>query len=559
MIKQQNITWAAIAAVVLGTLACASLINLSPPNSRSTPTVNQPTVGQPTATVATPTPFPTPVPPTSTPTLEPSATPTQVVSTGSEASITTPDVDFADLSPYRQAMLPDFATDVDTVAAGGASHYYIDLTSDPENFNGNDDLLFNGVERIRYTNTEAESLSEIYFRLYPNFYGGRLEIETVVVDGQLVAPLLEAANSALRVPLSEALSPGSRVDISLFYTITVPANSQQGYNIFSYSNQTAALATFYPVIAVYDDDGWNVDVPVPYGDATYLDVSLYQVRLTVPENMVVTASGSLLARSSEQAGSKTVWLTSGPMRDFYLAMRKDYQVLSEVVDGTLVNSYYPPGLEAGAQLTLRYAADALRIFNQRFGPYPYAEFDVVATPTTAGGVEYPGIVAIAENLYGQTGGFFRHATAHEVAHQWWYALVGNDQVNEPWLDESLTNYSATIYWEEIEGPETAARIIDGFFLGPYERAKRQGNDRAVIGPVSDFTVGEYSAFVYGKGPLFFRALRQEVGDEIYFKIMQTYYAEHKYKIATADSLIKTIEQVSGRDVAALVEAWLYSE
>jgi aminopeptidase N len=168
-------------------------------------------------------------------------------------------------------------------------------------------------------------------------------------------------------------------------------------------------------------------------------------------------------------------------------------------------------------------------------------------------------VVVAERIYDQEGGFFEHATAHEVAHQWWYGLVGNDQVNEPWLDESLTNYSAIIYWEEIEGKESADIVIDNFFFGPYERAKKEGNDQSVIGPVLDFTESEYSTFVYGKGPLFFNALRQEVGDETYFKIMQTYYAEHKYKVVHSDDLFEVIERVSGRSVAPLRETWLQGQ
>ncbi len=547
---QTNPNTGFIILLLLSALACNWSINPLPPSNRNTPIINQPT-----ATVAPATPSPTPLPPTSAPTLEPTVTPIKVV----PPVIPTPEVIFNDLSPHHQAMLPNFATDVDTVAASGASHYYLEIIFDPDSFNDNNGLHLSGTERIRYTNTENETLPEVYFRLYPNLFGGQLEVQTVVVDNQIVTPALEAAGSALRVPLPAALSPGAVADISLIFEADVPTETQQSYNIFSYSNQTAALATFYPVIAVYDDEGWNIEVPVAYGDVTYLDVSLYQVQLTVPEKMAVAASGSLLDSVSNNDGTKTLSLASGPMRDFYLAMRTDYQVSSEIVDGTLVNSYYPPGLEDGGRLALRYAADALQLFNQRFGPYPFAEFDIVATATTAGGVEYPGIVALSESIYNQEGGFFQHAAAHEVAHQWWYALVGNDQVNEPWLDESLTNYSAIIYWEEITGQESAETITEHFLVNPYERAKKLGQDRAVLGPVSDFTEGEYSVFVYGKGALFFDALRQEVGDETYFKIMQTYYAEYKYRIANSDDLFDVIEQVSGKNVDPLIKTWLQVE
>ncbi|MBI1879288.1 MAG: M1 family metallopeptidase, partial [Chloroflexi bacterium] len=357
-------------------------------------------------------------------------------------------------------------------------------------------------------------------------------------------------------PLAQPLAPGAVADISLIYGADVPRQTRQGYNIFSASDHTLALAGFYPAIAVYDETGWDTEIPPPYGDATYLDVSLYRVELTVPEQWVVAASGSLLEATSNPDHTKTLSLASGPMRDFYIAAREDFSVTSETVDGTVVNSYYPPDLADGGKLALRYAADALLVYNQRFGPYPYAEFDVAATPTTAGGVEYPGIVVVSQQYYNNPGDFFQFATAHEVAHQWWYGLVGSDQVDAPWLDESLTNYSAALYWEAMEGPESAKKFIDTVFVGPYEHFKSQGRDRAVVGPVADFSMDEYGAIVYGKGPLFFNALRREVGDETYIKIMQAYYIEYKYKIAQPDDLFSVIERVSGRNVEPLVETWL---
>lgn len=502
-----------------------------------------------TPTAVPPTPSPLPPTPTTPPTVEP------VVALA-------PEIDLADLSPYQQAMLPEFSKDVESVAATGASRYYLEIELElPQgNIPGRDGLRLNGLEWVRYTNSEAVPLSEIYFRLYPNLpgYDGQMNIKTVEVDGQPVQPELQANNSALRVPLAQPLAPGSVADVRLTYEAAVPAQTQQGYNIFSASENTIALAGFYPAIAVYDESGWNIEIPPPYGDATYLDTSLYRVELTVPEDMVVAASGSLLKSTPNPDGAKTLLLVSGPMRDFYIAARTDFEVVSDTVDGTVVNSYYPPQLADGGKLALRYAADSLRVYNQQFGPYPYAEFDVVATPTRAGGVEYPGIVVVSQRVYNDPGGFFQFATAHEVAHQWWYGLVGNDQVDDPWLDESLTNYSTTLYWEAVEGPASAEKIMEVLFLGPYENAKSQGQDRAVLGRVADFSEGEYGAIVYGKGPLFFNALRQEVGEETYLKIMQTYLAEYRYKIAQPADLFEVIERVSGRNVEPLIQTWLAS-
>ncbi len=459
------------------------------------------------------------------------------------------------LFSYRQAMLPRFGNDIDTVATTNLSHYAIDVSI---NLDLPTDPILSGHERIDYTNCETVPLAEIYFRLYPNLpgYDGHMTVEQVAIDGQTVNPSLEAEGSALRVPLTQPLAPGKSLTFDLTYQAVIPTYVDDGYNIFSYSDGTMALAGFYPAVTVYDSAGWSISIPPPYGDATFLDVALYKVNLTIPESMVVAASGSVLNTVSHANGTKTLSMVSGPMRDFYIAMRKDYQVISQTVDGVVVNSYYPPKLADGGKLALHYAVEGVRLFNQQFGLYPYSELDVVATPTTAGGVEYSGLVVIAQSLYEQSGGFFEHAVAHEVAHQWWYGVVGNNQIEAPWLDESLTNYSALLYWEKIEGATAAAEVRKNYFLDSYSQAKKEGRDRPVAGAVADFSQDDYGTFVYGKGPLFFEALRQDGGDDVFFKIMQTYYRQYKYKIAYPSDLLAVIEQVSGKSAKPLYETWI---
>jgi hypothetical protein len=525
----------------------------------------------PDAAPVSPTTLPTRALPTTAPTDTPQPTPLPSPGlTGEPSLITeneappvkpippTPEVNFDDLSLYKPAMRPEFSNDIELVAAAGASRYFIDVIFDAEAFQPGTQVNYSGVERIRYTNTETTPLNAVLFRLYPNLpgFGGELMADSIIVNNESVTPTLQNQDTVLNVPLATPLQPGDHLDLTLFFDGTAYANPQQGYNIFSYANGTLALAGFFPVIAVHDDHGWDTMVPPPYGDATYLDTALYQVNVNVPEQMVVVASGSVADETLHNDGTKTIQLVSGPIRDFYMVIDPTYQALVNYVDGITVTSYYPPELAAGGERALNYSVDALNVFNQKFGPYPYAEFDIVATPTTAGGVEYPGTVVIAERLYDQNGGFFQHAVGHEVAHQWWYGMVGNNQILEPWLDEALTNYSTAIYWEIAEGASIGDQVVNSYFLVPYERARSAGRDRAVLGPVESFSQGEYGTFVYGKGPLFFHALRETYGDDLFFEVMQLYLNNYRYQIASADDLVDTIESVTGQSIQPLVETWL---
>ncbi len=522
--------------IVLALVAC----------NASLPTFVAPPTAVPTTPLANP--------PPNDPQRENTPTSTPVPPSPEPTPIPTPVVDLQSLSPYQADLQSKFVSDVQDVP--DATRYFIQVTLVP-----GESPTLTGVERVRYTNTETVPLDVLYFRLYPNLpgYGGVMTVQRVMLNGTLVETALEARDSALRVPLDPPLVPGAVVDLTLWFRDTLPTDTSAGYGLFAFADGVYALAGFYPTIPVYDDEGWNVEVAPPYGDATFTDVAFYQVHLTVPADLTVVASGSTLETLDNDDGTRTWVAVGGPMRDFYVAMSADYGVVSEEVDGTLVNSYYRSAQAEGGQRALQYAANALRLFSEEFGPYPYTELDVVATPTNAGGIEYPGAIVVAQGLYDQPGGFFELATAHEVAHQWWYGLVGNDQLDEPWLDESLTNYSAYLYYEGTAGQAQADVIKQRVFEAPYQAAQEAGQDRAVAGPVASFSEGNYSAIVYGKGPLFFDAVRARLGDDAFFASLRAYLKAHRYGIAYPDDLIAAFDDTSGQKIDGLYDFWILGQ
>ncbi len=329
-----------------------------------------------------------------------------------------------DRTIFRQGLIGSEQEALDRLP--GASIYHID-------FQISDDLLLlEGREEVRYTNQEDQPLGEVYFRLFPNTAGGAATVSAVSVDGQDVQPVYEFEDSALRVSLPAALQPGKGTVIQMEFEVKVAQEMGGNYGLFGYFDGVLVLDEFYPVIPVYDDEGWNVEVPPPNGDVTYFDASFYRVRVTAPANLKVVASGVEIAR--EQAGDhQSLTFAAGPARDFYLAASENYTLVSETVGETTVNSYTFPEWKDGAGLALQFATGALKSFNQRFGVYPYTEFDVVSTPMLASGVEYPGIVAISLELYDpdvQVYGLpsqvmLESAVAHEVAHQWFYNMVSH--------------------------------------------------------------------------------------------------------------------------------------
>jgi aminopeptidase N len=186
------------------------------------------------------------------------------------------------------------------------------------------------------------------------------------------------------------------------------------------------------------------------------------------------------------------------------------------------------------------------------GAYPFAELDLVDAPGAFGGIEYPGLI-----LIGVVDGsrFFETATVHEVGHQWFYSLVGSDQLLEPWLDEGAASYTEVLYTEAIKGEDAARRYLDGF-RGALSFVD---NPDLPIGlPVAEYAAARaYGPIVYAKGALFFDALRGELGDETFFAFLQSYYADYRYGFATAADFQAAAEQTCACTLGALFDLWVY--
>jgi aminopeptidase N len=437
----------------------------------------------------------------------------------------------------------------------GATVYHLDIQL-------SDDLTsLQGHQEVRYTNRENHPLSEIYFRLFPNLADGAAAITGVRLNGRPVEPIYEQQNSAVRLPLSSPLLPGQAVVIQLDFAVQIPTAESGNYGTFGLSEGVLALAHFYPLIPAYDDEGWNIEIAPDIGDVVYADASLYLVRFTAPLTLTLATSGVDI--ESERAnGRQVVTVAAGPMRDFYLAASDRFTVTSRVISQTVIHSYAPTEYAAGNEAALESAARAWQSFNDRFGPYPFTELDLVSTSTFALGVEYPGIVAILMQLYdpaGQvrgaaTGPLLKGVVAHEVAHQWFYSQVGNDQVDEPWLDEALAQYATLLYYQDVYGADGAA----GFRRSLERRWQRVDRADIPIGlPVRDYDETGYGAIVYGRGPLFIEELAQTMGQETFNAFLRDYYQTFNWRIATGAEFKVLAERHCTCDLTAMFEAWVY--
>jgi aminopeptidase N len=229
------------------------------------------------------------------------------------------------------------------------------------------------------------------------------------------------------------------------------------------------------------------------------------------------------------------------------------------LDGIQLRHWGLPSGEGRWDEALEATADALQTFNEFFGPYPYAELDVVAVPLRlASGVEYPGLFMIDDTLYGANANnstLLGVVVAHEAAHQWWYGVVGNNVLQQPWQDEALASFSQLLYLEEHQ-PNWYAGTLQAYATR-VAAVEERSEETAVGQPVEAFRnrSGDYGPVVYTKGALFFIALRERLGDEAFFNALQSYYAQNQFGLAQPNDLLSAFEASCGCDLDSFYQQW----
>lgn len=419
-----------------------------------------------------------------------------------------------------------------------------------------DDAILHGQVQVLFRNPSPEPLDTLAFRLLPNarsiYGGGSMTVERVTLGTAEVPFSLSADRTTLTVPLDPPLPPGETVEANLTYGARIPRTSA-GYAIFHHSPAITSLDGWFPILAPYEG-GWQTPAVPGVGDANHFAASLYDVTLTAPATHLLASTGVVL--ESRPEGTATVWrLASGPARGFALALSDRFQVLHAEREGVAIRYYALPGGRGARapEAALEIAAESFAAYTRRFGPYPYTEFDVVETPVSVGGYEFAGMVFVQHGL--RTGGSaaqLRFIVAHEVAHQWWYAQVGSDPVGEPWLDESLATYSTAVYLEETLGVE-AARGMIAYFRGEGGAA---GSGGPITASALDFgSWATYRRPIYYQGAQFLVALRAELGDEAFFRLLGEYLSGYRFRIARTSDFLSLAEQVAGRELDGLYLAW----
>ena len=322
---------------------------------------------------------------------------------------------------------------------------------------------------------------------------------------------------------------------------------------------------------MFDVDGWNIRVRRGIGEF-YSQPADYQVALDVPAGFVVAATGKKVQEMTMTGRTTSRW-HADQVRDFAWVADPRYEIAQTTSNGVALSYLYLPGHADAAEAGLASAAEALEFFGDEYGPYPYSTFTVVESSAIGSGrgIEYPQLVMISEDLHRntKTSTSLEHVVVHEVAHQWWYGLVGNDEGTEAWLDEGFATHSTRRYMMAKHGTDPPIvlwpKVLD-FLPAPsqtetaqflYLNQARLGFDQPVRMDAWEYDDQQtYIVSTYYKGSIVLDLLEHIAGPEEFSEVMREYARRFSGGTATTDDFIGVAEEVTGRDLGDFFAQWL---
>lgn len=397
----------------------------------------------------------------------------------------------------------------------------------------------------------------------------------------------------LNVNLAKPLKPNKSEKIKVKFKSDIPkSKSRYGYVKNEYGN-IYQLSFFYPTLSVFENGKWNTDPYVFNGETAYSKCTDFNINLKLPEKYMVACSGNETKESTKDGIAK--WnIKAEKMRDVAFVACDYMELETQKVDGIDINNYYfkfKGQKNKYKDVAMESAKDSVALYNKTYGKYIYNELDVVET-YLGDGMEYPGLVMISEDdhvdndlsCYTNTS----RLIAHEIAHQWFYAAVGNDQYNEPWLDESFATFSGSILyttsnqssWENACKEEEKLYGSDGNikfhndkdvkeFMNPWIEQVCAGDKYIINKPVksyfykefnkelnTDFNKDEYFAKTYDGGKAFLYLLRENMGKENFYKAIREYYENYKFKEATTEDFINIIKKYGNDETKKIISKYI---
>jgi len=407
-------------------------------------------------------------------------------------------------------------------------------------------------QTIKYPNWSGETLNNLVLAVEPNLWSGGFKLNSLVIDDQPVTTYT-LDGQKLDVTLPVPLKLAEITTIALDYGLVLPPMPAYGNpddvrpQIFGYSAKQTNFVDWYPYVVPYQSgQGWLLYNPWYYGEHLVYDLVDFDITIAFTDGSVPTIAASGAEADSGKSGSRRFVLEAG--RTFALSMSLYYKVASEQVGDVTIYSYYFAFYDLPGKTLLQTTADAMQVFNEKFGPYRHKTLTAVQGDFNDG-MEFSGFYFISRdyfNLYdGTPKNYLVIIASHETAHQWWFDSVADDQAREPWLDEAMATYSERIYYEAVHPDQVkwwwGYRYFEFQKPGYVDTSIYDGGGQR-----------PYWDKVYLTGARFLEDLRTRVGDDIFFAFLKDYYTQFVGKRVTGADFFRVLREHTSADISDLM-------
>lgn len=456
------------------------------------------------------------------------------------------------------------------------TEYVIDLQFD------NQQHKITAKQTVDYINKEDTTLKNLKFHLYPNAFRanskasvvstsnetkaypngksfGEISISSVKLkDKDIKFEICGQDYNILNINLDKELYPNDKINIYMEYEVKLAnINHRLGYG-----ENAVNLCNFYPIACVYEDGDFVCDLYNLNGDPFYSEVANYRVSIDYPNSYILASSGCQ-TKTEQNNQVLTTSIEAKCVRDFAMVLSDKFKTQNSVYDERVNINYYYYGDET-PEKTMSLINQTMAFFESKIGEYPYNSLTITETNFVHGGMEYPNIVLISDSLSDYP--TYQMVVIHEICHQWWYGVVGNNQYKYGWIDEGLTEFCTLYFYENHKEYNKTMDSLVQSATNSYTTFMKVYKD--VLGSVDTSmnrsldkfnTEPEYVYNTYVKGMLMFATIYEVVGQKSFDKALKYYYNQNVFKTVTPQQVIKCFSKGTGKKLENLFNSWLDGE
>jgi Peptidase family M1 domain len=362
--------------------------------------------------------------------------------------------------------------------------------------------------------------------------------------------------TVIDLPLAKAIPPGAYVQFKIAFHDQMPETQARS----GWKRDFMLGGQWFPKVGVWWHGGWNCH---QYHATTefFADFGVYDVKLTVPQFEVVGASGVKVSEVNNPDSTKTLTYHGDDIHDFAWTVSPRFKVKEDgVYQGQMgpvqMRILMQPAHWSQVERHERILRESLEHFEGWYGPYPYKTITLVdpEPDSAAGGMEYPTFITGDSSWFMPEGAHLPELVVeHEFGHQYWYGMVATNEFEDAWMDEGINSYTEVKVLDSILGKRTSILNVMGATFGEREEQRLGYISAADFDPIAQnayayYSYNSYGGITYGKTASVLLTLEGIIGEDTMQKAMHVYFMKYRFTHPTKEDFLKTIEEVSGKDL-----------